>query len=285
MAGFLRLIVALTLWFAGIACAEVPVPPLTARVTDLTATLSGSQKQTLEAELQTFENKYGAQLAVLLVPSTQPETIEQYSMRVVEAWRLGQKGKDNGVLILVAKNDRKLRIEVGYGLEGDLPDATARRIIDETISPYFKQGDFAGGLTAGVHRVMATIAHDAAAEKELSRSSHAKNGRSGGDSFHYLVFGALIGGAILRTIFGRFLGSLLLGGGVGVVAWLMLGSLLFGLFFGVIAFIVALQMFSGMSSRHHGGWGGGYSGGGGFSGGGFSGGGGSFGGGGASGGW
>ena len=283
MAGFLRLIVALTLWFAGMACAEVPVPPLIARVTDLTATLSGSQRQSLETELQAFENKYGAQVAVLLVPSTQPETIEQYSMRVVEAWRLGQKSKDNGVLILVAKNDRKLRIEVGYGLEGDLPDATARRIIDETITPYFKQGDFAGGLTAGVHRVMATIAHDTAAEKEFSRA--ARNSGSGGDSFHYLVFGALIGGAILRTIFGRFLGSLLLGGGVGVVAWLMMGSLFLGLFFGVIAFIIALSVFSGVSSRRYGGWGGGYSGGGGFSSGGFSGGGGSFGGGGSSGSW
>lgn len=283
MAGLLRLFVALCLWFAGVASAEVAVPPLTARVTDLTATLSGSQRQTLEEELRAFEAQHGAQVAVLLVPSTQPEAIEQYSMRVVEAWRLGQKGKDNGVFILIAKNDRKLRIEVGYGLEGDLPDATARRIIDETITPYFKQGDFAGGLAAGVHRVMATIAHDPAAEKEFSRA--AKSSRSGGDSFHFLVFGALIGGFILRTVFGRFVGSLLLGGGVGVVTWLMMGSLLFGLFFGVVAFIIALSMFSGMSSRHRGGWGGGYSGGGGFSGGGFSGGGGSFGGGGSSGSW
>lgn len=187
------------------------------------------------------------------------------------------------MLLLVAKNDRKLRIEVGYGLEGDPARRHGAAHHRRDDHPYFKQGDFAGGLTAGVHRVTATIAHDTAAEKEFSRA--ARNSRSGGDSFHYLVFGTLIGGAILRTIFGRFLGSLLLGGGVGVVAWLMMGSLVFGLFFGVIAFIIALSVFSGVSSRRYGGWGGGYSGGGGFSSGGFSGGGGSFGGGGSSGSW
>lgn len=150
------LLLCLVLWISG-ARADVAVPPLAARVTDLTATLSASEKAELETTLQGLETRSGAQVAVLLVPTTQPETIEQYSIRVVEAWRLGRQGKDDGVLLLVAKNDRRVRIEVGYGLEGTLPDVIAHRIIDEDILPRFKQGDFAGGITAGVGRIAALI--------------------------------------------------------------------------------------------------------------------------------
>lgn len=135
------------------AWAEVPVPPLQARVTDLTHTLSAGETASLEAAAQAFETQGGGQLAILIVPTTQPEAIEQYSLRVAESWKLGAKGKDDGLLLLVAKQDRKIRIEVGYGLEGTIPDAIARRVIDETIAPRFKAGDFAGGLMDGVERL------------------------------------------------------------------------------------------------------------------------------------
>jgi uncharacterized membrane protein YgcG len=144
--------------FVGPARAEVAVPALSARVTDLTGTLSNEQRAALERTLKHFEEQYTAQIAVLLLPSTAPEAIEQYSMRVVEAWKLGKKGVDNGLLLLVAKNDRKVRIEVGYGLEGIIPDAIARRVIADTITPHFKQGDYAGGIQAGVMQLTALIA-------------------------------------------------------------------------------------------------------------------------------
>ena len=129
-----------------IANAEVVIPPLKSRVTDLTHTLSTQESNQLEQQLAQFEASKGSQVALLIVPTTQPETIEQYAIRVVDAWKLGRKGIDDGVLLLVAKNDRALRIEVGYGLEGILPDALAKRIIEETIVPAFRQGNFFGGL-------------------------------------------------------------------------------------------------------------------------------------------
>src|SRR5574340_907947 len=134
------------LFSAFLAVADVAVPPLKSRVTDLTGTLSANEAVQLEQKLAAFEEKKGSQIAVLIVPTTQPETIEQYAIRVAEAWKLGRKGVDDGVLLLIAKNDRTLRIEVGYGLEGVLPDAIAKRIIDELIVPAFRQGDFAAGL-------------------------------------------------------------------------------------------------------------------------------------------
>ena len=152
-----KLFLCFVLGLAAFAWADVPVPPLKARVTDLTGTLSASQRGALESALHAFEARNGGQMAVLLVPTTQPESIEQYSIRVAEAWKLGRKGKDDGLLLLVAKNDRKVRIEVGYGYEGVIPDAIARRVIAETITPLFKQGDFAGGISAGVQRLSALI--------------------------------------------------------------------------------------------------------------------------------
>src|SRR5664279_2871242 len=128
----------LALLLCGTAQAEVAVPALKERVTDLTSTLDAGQKQLLESKLSAFESGKGSQIAVLIVPTTQPETIDQYGIRVVEAWKLGRKGVDDGVLLLIAKDDRKLRIEVGYGLEGALNDATAKRIVAEVIWPYFK---------------------------------------------------------------------------------------------------------------------------------------------------
>ena len=148
----------LALFLASFAIhAEVAVPPLKARVTDLTGTLSPSQRDTLERELQAFESRKGSQIAVLIVPTTRPEAIEQYSLRVAEAWKLGRKGADDGVLLLVAKDDRELRIEVGYGLEGVIPDAVAKRVVSEIIIPFFKQGDFYGGIHAGVVRLIRLV--------------------------------------------------------------------------------------------------------------------------------
>ena len=130
---------------ATLSVAEVAVPPLQSRVTDLTGTLSASEAAQLEQKLAAFEVKKGVQIAVLIMPTTQPETIEQYSIRVVDAWKLGRKRIDDGALLIIAKQDRTVRIEVGYGLEGALPDAVAKRIVDEIIVPEFKRGDFAGG--------------------------------------------------------------------------------------------------------------------------------------------
>jgi len=166
---FSRRLAGLALWLflclATAAWAEVAVPVLTARVTDLTGTLNTSQRNKLEGELQAIEARSSSQIAILMVPTTQPESIEQYAIRVVDAWKLGQKGKDNGLLLLVAKNDRKVRIEVGYGLEGVIPDAIARRVIDERITPRLKQGDFAGGLTTGIEQLASLIEGRSTVEK------------------------------------------------------------------------------------------------------------------------
>src|SRR5262249_16486767 len=144
------LCLALLLCWVGTAAADVPVPPLTGRVVDQTGTLSPGDIASLTATLKDLEQRKGSQIAVLIVPTTQPETIEQFSIRAAEAWKIGRKKIDDGALLVVAKNDRKLRIEVGYGLEGAIPDVTARRIIDEVIVPHFKGGDFAGGIFPAV---------------------------------------------------------------------------------------------------------------------------------------
>src|SRR5512147_962670 len=158
-----------------LACAaqadEVAVPPLTARVTDLTTTLSPEQRTALEQRLQAFETQKGSQIAVLIIPTTQPETLEQYSIRVVEQWKLGRKGVDDGVLLLVVKDDRKVRIEVGYGLEGALPDVTAKRIVAEDIAPHFKQADFYGGIVAGITRITGVLQGEALPPPRQNKAS------------------------------------------------------------------------------------------------------------------
>lgn len=260
------------------------IPWLAARVTDLTSTLDVEQRRRLDARLAAFENAKGSQIAVLIVPTVQPESIEQYALRVVESWKLGRRGVDDGALLLIAKDDRKLRIEVGYGLEGALNDATAKRIISETIGPRFKKGDFYGGIDAGVTAMMQVITGEAlppAARVEGARRADVD------DHFEMLL---LIGfvlvfvvGGVLRAIFGRFLAAGMVGVTAGAIAAMLISSLLIAAVLGVAAAIVSL--FLGM--RGGTGWSsGGISwGGGGRSSGGFSGGGGSFGGGGASGDW
>ncbi len=274
-----RVLLTIALFVCGCACAfaDVAVPPLKARVTDLTGTLTPEQQAAIEQMLVVFENRKGSQIAVLLVPTTQPETVEQYAVRVEESWKLGRKGVDDGVLLVVAKDDHKLRIEVGYGLEGVLPDVTVKRIIAEDIAPHFKQGDFYGGISAGVGRVIKLI------DGETLPPPVARSPAGGGLSFDHLVgigfILVFVVGGILRAIFGRFVGAGIVGGIAGFLAWTILGTVTIGVIVAMVAFVVALL---------GGGSGGGFSGGGGgggFDGGGFSGGGGGSGGGGASGDW
>ena len=260
--------------------AEMAVPPLKARVTDLTGTLSPSQRDTLERELQAFESRKGSQIAVLIVPTTQPEAIEQFSIHVAEAWKLGRKGVDDGVLLLVAKEDHELRIEVGYGLEGVIPDAVAKRVVSEIIIPYFKQGDFYGGIHAGVARLIRLI------DGEPLPSPQARDNSWAGiqNLLPFAFVAAIIGGGLLRALFGRLIGAGVASGIVGVVAWILLSSLGVALLAALIVFVFVLMAGVRIGPTGYGGLGGGL-GGGGFGGGGFSGGGGGFGGGGASGSW
>jgi uncharacterized protein len=271
---------------SGGAFADVAVPPLKSRVTDLTNTLDAGQRQALEAKLAAFEAKKGSQIAVLVVPTTQPETIEQYGIRVAETWKLGRKGVDDGALLIVAKGDRRLRIEVGYGLEGALNDAIAKRIVSDIITPRFKQGDFPGGIDAGVDAMVKVI--DGEPLPAVQRAS-GKQGSQGFDFESLLVMGFIgvfVVGGILRAMFGRFAGSGIVAAVLGFIAWMIAGTLIVAVIVAIIAFILGL--FGGSGFGGGGGRGGGWSsGGGGFSsgGGGFSGGGGSFGGGGSSGSW
>ncbi|MBN8969287.1 MAG: YgcG family protein [Rhizobiales bacterium] len=283
-------VIALVLSLCGMlaAAADVAVPPLSGRVVDQTATLSAADVSDLEQKLKAFEDRKGSQIAVLMVPTTAPEAIEQYAIRVVEQWKLGRKKVDDGALLLIAKNDRKLRIEVGYGLEGALNDATTKRIIDEIITPRFKAGDFAGGINAGVDRMISVIdGEPLPAPEPLQRMSPGALDALG-EFFPVIIIGALVAGGIFRAMFGRLLGALLTGGGLAVLAWLFVGLWSVALIVGLIGFVFTLVGdavtsggpggFSSGGSRGGSSWGG-------SGGGGFSGGGGSFGGGGASGNW
>ncbi|MFV1921690.1 MAG: TPM domain-containing protein [Methylotenera sp.] len=263
--------------------ALVEVPAFSARVVDLTQTLTASEQANLEGKLEAFEATKGSQIAVLIVPTTQPEAIEQYAIRVVGEWKVGRKDIDDGLLILIAKNDRKMRIEVGYGLEGAIPDVYAKRIITETMTPYFKRGDFAGGIDAAVAQLIGLIEGEPLPAPKKANLSNSQLE----SLLPLLLFGGMISGMILRGIFGTFMGSALNGGFIGTIVFFV-GLSLFGAgVLGLIAFIFTLMMGGGRGVNGYGGYptrGGGYSGG--YSGGGFSGGlGGGFGGGGASGSW
>jgi uncharacterized protein len=285
-------LLALMLCWAFAALADVAVPPLTGRVVDKTATLSSSDIASLDQTLKDFEARKGSQVAVLIVPTTQPETIEQFSLRVAEAWKIGRKKIDDGAILVVAKDDRKLRIEVGYGLEGALTDVTAKRIIDEVITPKFRSGDFAGGISDGVYRILRVI--DGEPLPAPARQQQSTGLLDNLDPFNpLLIFGLLFVGGIFRQIFGRLFGSLATGGVAAGLLWLIAASLALSAIGGFIVFLVAMLtdvMTSSGGPGRGGGWvssgGGGFSGGSSSSdGGGFSGGGGSFGGGGASGSW
>jgi len=261
------------------AGAQIAIPALTGRVTDQTATLTVEQKAELEQTLQAFEARKGSQIVVLIVPTTAPETIEQYALRVAEQWKPGRKKIDDGVILVVAKDDRALRIEVGYGLEGALTDAASKRIISEIITPRFRQGDFHGGIRAGIDRIMRVIDGE-----PLPPPGKRSSDASGIQSYVPIIFMvALVLGGALRALLGRLPGALITGGAVAVVAWLIVGALSIALGAGFLALLFTL-FGGGMGGFGIGGHRGG-SGGFGSGGGGFSGGGGGFGGGGASGRW
>ena len=269
---------------AGLAYAEQAVPAFTAFVTDLTGTLTTDQRGRLERELRAFEQRKGSQIAVLLVPTTEPDAIEPYALRVAETWKLGRKGADDGVLLLVARNDRALRIEVGYGLEGVIPDAVAKRIISEIVVPYFKQGDVYGGIDAGVSRLIRLIDGE-----PLPPPRERDTGWSGiAEILPALFVGTIFLGIVLRGLFGRLAGAVMTAGLGGAIFWSMVGSLLGGLIVAVIAFVwtLSLGIHAGRGyGGRTGGFSGGFIGGGGFGTGFSGGGGGGFGGGGASGRW
>ena len=270
--------------FVPAALAQLPVPALSGRVVDQTGTLKPEQKAALEQTLQAFEARKGSQLAVLIVPTTAPEAIEQFSLRVVEQWKPGRKKVDDGALLLIAKEDRALRIEVGYGLEGALNDATAKRIVSETITPRFKQQDFYGGITAGVEQIIRVIDGEPLPEPRGRPGNRSNaNGDGIGQYASVLFILAMVAGGILRAMLGRLPGAVVTGGVVALLAWFLIGALSIAMIAGVIALVVTL-MGGGIGGRGLGGFtGGGFGSGG--SGGGFGGGGGGFGGGGASGRW
>lgn len=278
---------------ATLAMADAAIPPLKAHVNDLTATLSASEVMHLEQKIQAFEKTKGSQIAVLMIPTTQPETIEQYSIRVAEAWQLGRKGIDDGILLLIAKNDRALRIEVGYGLEGVIPDAIAKRIIADIMTPHFKLGHFANGIDAGIEAIIHLIQGEPLPLPKNSRNSNSAAGeQSPLENFVSLLIGAMILGRVLQVMLGRLAGAMVTGIGVGIIGWLSFASLTAAILIAIAAFFINLFLNSGGGIYRTGrsGWSdrsyrnGGFDRGG-FGGGGFGGGGGGFGGGGASGRW
>ena len=283
-------LLALLVCWAFAAAADVAVPPLSGRVVDQTGTLSASDISALTQTLKNLETRRGSQVAVLIVATTAPETIEQYSIRVAEAWKIGRKKIDDGALLVVAKNDHKLRIEVGYGLEGALTDVTSKRIIDEIIVPRFRSGDFAGGISAGVDRIVAVIDGE-----KLPAPAQRQQSNSGSLNFDplnpFFIIPVLLLGGLIRSLLGRLIGSAVSGGLVALIAWYFFASLLAAVLAGVIAAIFVMfsdSITSSAPGRRGSGWSGGggsFSGGSSSDSGGFSGGGGSFGGGGASGSW
>lgn len=261
------------------AWALVGVPKLSSRVTDLTNTLSIEQTSALENKLAEFERKKGSQIAVLMLPTTQPEDIAEYGIKVADLWQVGRNSVDDGIILIIAKDDRKLRLEVGYGLEGVVPDAVAKRIIAETIAPFFKKDDYAGGIDAGVTQIMQLIEGE-----PLPAATPETKPEQADASILLVMFGGMLAGFILSLIVGRVMGGVLAASGGAALA-----TLLYGFSFGVI--MIALMIFFFVVVRNRGG---GWTSGGGFGGGGFgggsggsswSGGGGGFGGGGASGSW
>ena len=267
-----------------------PVPALTAHVIDATGTLDAARKFSLEGKLAAFEQSSGSQVVVLMVATTQPEDIASYANRVGNAWKIGRKDVGDGLILLVAKNDRKLRIEVAKSLEGAVPDLAASNIIEEAITPRFKQGDFAGGIDAGVDQIMARIKGEALPAPKASRGSPQERG--GFDWAHlgiFLFFGAYWLSSMARRVFGQKFGALATGLGVGAAALVLTSSLVLAVIAGFIGLLFGL--FASLAGFGGGGFlpggfggtrgGGGFGGGGGFS----SGGGGNFGGGGASGRW
>ena len=269
------------------ARADVAVPPV-ARVTDLTGTLSGEQTAAIQKTLAEFEIRKGSQIVVLMLPTTEPEDIAQFGIRVADAWKVGRKGIDDGVIVLIAKSDRRARIEVGRGLEGVITDYAADRIVAEFVRPHFRDNDYYGGITAALDRIISLTDGEPLPPPPAHSAARPQAGFRGVLSI-LLILG-LVAGPVLRTLFGRPLGAIATGGVAGFIAWLLLGALGIAAFAGIATFLFTLL--GGLGGGRFGGIGGGGFGGSGFGGGGgggggggFSGGGGGFSGGGASGSW
>jgi uncharacterized protein len=279
----------------GVAQAQTPlaVPPLSARVIDQAQALKADERQALEDRLAGYEQAHGTQIVVLMVPSTNGEPIEDFANRVGSTWKIGRKGVGDGLLILLAVNDKRSRIEVARALEGAVPDLAAKRILRETMGPRFAKGDFAGGLNAGLDQITKLLEGESLPPLRGTQQSQKAPAADNNDIESLLVMlliGVIVGGSVLKSMFGRGLGALLSGGAAGVITWFVVNSIIFGGIAGVVAFIFVLIMgSSGSGGRGYGGpviWGGGgggrsSGGGGGFS----SGGGGDFAGGGASDSW
>ena len=278
---------------AASAADTIPVPKLSGRVVDLSGTLDASQQQAIAAKLAAFEQAKGSQVAVLLVPTIGTETIEEFATRVTDEWKLGRAGVDDGVLFVVAKQERRMRIQTGRGVQGVLTDALSRRIIAERVSPRFRAGDFAGGINDGVDAILKAIEGESLPAPAQSAPRAKSSSSASIESFFWMAFVVVpVAGAILRSLLGRFVGASLTSGVTGLAAWFIFGSLALGAIAAVVAFVAVLFMgTNALAARRGGGWtsGGSWGGGGGWSsgggGGGFSGGGGGFDGGGASGGW
>ena len=288
------------LWLVWVALAwaqaVLPVPELRSRVIDQTGTLDAAQQAALESRLATFEARRGTQIVVVLVPTTQPEDIADYTQRLGDAWKIGRQDVGDGVLFVVAKNDRRVRIATSKTLEGAIPDLVARRIIDQAVTPAFRRNDFAGGIEAGIDQIMVRLSGENLPLPEAGGGAE-ETGFAPMDLLIFLVFAVPMFSAVLRSLFGNKLGTLLTGAGAGAIAWVLTAVVWIAVGAGLLAMLAALflQMLPSMPSsgrgRRGGDWGGGgfgggshgggWSGGGGFS----SGGGGNFGGGGASGSW
>jgi len=271
--------------FPLVAHALIAVPPLQGHLTDLTKTLNAEQALAIEQSLTAYENRKGTQIAILILPSTGPEPIEPFSIRVAEKWKIGRKRQDNGVILVIAKSDRAVRIEVGYGLEGVLTDLHSQRIISDTILPHFKQNDFYGGITTGIADIIRRIDGEPnlGSASAKSASSVAPFGTQIGaldgiTNLPVILIGALLIGGVLRLIFGRIPGALLTGILVTLIVWFVIGALFFGVVAGTVA--LGLTLWGGgllgiaarlLAGGRGGGRGGGFRGGGGFGGGGGSG--------------
>jgi uncharacterized protein len=279
----------------------VPVPALSARVIDQTATLDATSLAALEAKLAAFEQSNGSQVVVLMVPTTAPEDIADFTQRVGDAWKIGRADVGDGALFVIAKDDRRLRIATAKALEGAIPDLMARRILDSVVTPAFRRGDYAGGITAGVDQILARIRGE---ELPLPDASAAQRAAGSSDfewmdALIFLVFAVPMLSGLLRGMFGNKLGTVLTGVGAGGLAWVLTTVVWVAIGAGLLGMLAALFMqflpAATLGGSGRGGRGGGWGGGGGFGGGGFgggrggggfsSGGGGNFGGGGASGGW
>lgn len=270
------------------------VPPLDGPVVDTTMTLSAPVKQALVAQALALKQRKGSQLQVLVVPTTQPEDIAQYATRAFDQYKLGRGEVNDGVLLVVAKDDRRARVEVGYGLEGAIPDATAARVIQEYLLPRFRAGDFDGGVTESTAALVRLVDGEMLPPPMVETRARPQQGPLGGETWVFALFAALIAAQVLRGVLGRVPGVIrgpLIGLACGVLAWLVSAKVLlagFGLIIGLVVGSVARR--AGRFSRNagFGGFGGGmggWGGGGGMGGGGWSGGGGMSGGGGASGSW